>query len=377
MPPARLIGVIALGVMLLWVRPGPAAAQSELQMWLNPEMGKQIPRADYRYTFYPERKVEDQDAHFAMTEQRVSLFAPFYQDSKDEWAFSAKTLYQDIDTRARFPEAGGVFPSELWDASATVSYRHRFDNSWTGGVALTVGSASDEPFNTVDEMYFRLITLLRVPQGERNSWIFTLIYATDEQIFGQTLPIPGIAYAWVPSDKFTAVIGFPFSMIRYKPFENLTLEAEYYPFWTVRSRATWEIFQPLRAYVGFQWDSDHFYRADRDGYDFVYQTEQGGDVVVPVADHGGTHIQVDGQSVESHSLFNMVGFTAPAGRHQVEISFGPTAVYVQGAMLSLAGVIGGLVGLVFWNGRAGYAKNTGSQAAPRARAGRLPVPRYD
>ncbi|TMC49093.1 MAG: hypothetical protein E6J26_10470, partial [Chloroflexi bacterium] len=119
------------------------------------------------------------------------------------------------------------------------------------------------------------------------------------------------------------------------------------------------------------------YRADRDGYGFVYQTEQGGDIVVPVADHGGTHIQVDGQSVESHSLFNMVGFTAPAGRHQVEISFWPTGVYVQGAMLSLAGVIGGLVGLVFWNGRAGYAKDTRSQAAPRARPGRLPVPHYD
>ena len=154
MPPARLVGVLVLGAALLAVRPVPAAAQSELQMWLN-----------------------------------------HYQNSKDEWAFSAKTLYQDIDTRARFPEAGGVFPSELWDASATVSYRHKFDNSWTGGIALTVGSASDEPFNTVDEMYFRLITLLRVPQGERNSWIFTLIYATDEQIFGQTLPIPGIAYA--------------------------------------------------------------------------------------------------------------------------------------------------------------------------------------
>src|SRR5262249_4660157 len=53
-------------------------------------------------------------------------------------------------------------------------------------------------------------------------------------------------------------------MIRNNPFETLTLDAEYYPFWTVRSRATWEIFQPLRAYVGFQWDSDHFYRADRD-----------------------------------------------------------------------------------------------------------------
>jgi len=97
-------------------------------------------------------------------------------------------------------------------------------------VALTVGSASDRPFNSIDEMYFRLVTLVRVPQGENNSWIFTLIYASDEQIFGQTLPIPGIAYAWVPSEKFTAVIGFPFSMIRYKPFETLTLDAEYFPF---------------------------------------------------------------------------------------------------------------------------------------------------
>ena len=85
-------------------------------------------------------------------------------------------------------------------------------------------------------MYVRFVSLLRVPSGEKNSWIFTLIYASDEQIFGQTLPIPGIAYAWQPSDKFTALIGFPFSMIRYKPIENVSIDAEYYPFWTVRSR---------------------------------------------------------------------------------------------------------------------------------------------
>ena len=267
MPPARLVGALALVVAVLAIRPVPAAAQAELQMWLNPEMGKQIPRADYRYTFYPERKVEDQDTHFAMTEQRITLFTPLYQDSKDEWGFSAKTLYQDIDTHARFPKAGGVFPSELWDASASLSYRHKFDNGWTGGLSLMVGTASDVPFNSIDEMYFHLVALVRVPQGERNSWIFTLIYASDEEVFGQTLPVPGIAYAWNPSDKFQAVIGFPFSMIRYKPFENLTLDAEYYPFWTVRTRATWEIFRPLRAYAGFQWDSDHWYRADRGNKD--------------------------------------------------------------------------------------------------------------
>jgi hypothetical protein len=242
MPPARLVAGLALGLALLAARVTPAAVQAELQMWLNPEMGQQIPRADYRYNFYPERQVEDQETHFQMTEQRITLFTPLYQDPRDEWGFAAKTLYQDIDTHARFLKAGGVFPSELWDASAGLSYRHKFDNGWTGGLALTVGTASDVPFNSIDEMYFRLIALVRVPQGERNSWIFTLIYASDEEVFGQTLPVPGIAYAWNPSDKFQALIGFPFSMIRYKPIETVTLDAEYYPFWTARTRATWEIF---------------------------------------------------------------------------------------------------------------------------------------
>ena len=75
--------------------------------------------------------------------------------------------------RARFPEAGGRFPSELWDAIAGLSYRHKFDNGWIGGLAVTGGSASDEPFNSLDEVYVRAVAMLRVPQGERNAWIFT------------------------------------------------------------------------------------------------------------------------------------------------------------------------------------------------------------
>jgi len=50
MPPVRLIAVLIIAVVLLTTRPDPVAAQAELQMWLNPEMGKQIPRADYRLT---------------------------------------------------------------------------------------------------------------------------------------------------------------------------------------------------------------------------------------------------------------------------------------------------------------------------------------
>ncbi len=42
----------------------------------------------------------------------------------------------------------------------------------------------------------------------------------------------------------------------------------------VRARVTWQIFQPLWAYVGFDWDHDHYYRSDRDDKDdkiFYYE----------------------------------------------------------------------------------------------------------
>ena len=128
MPPGRLVGVLVLGAVLAVVRPIPAAAQAELQVWLNPELGKQIPRADYRYTLYPDRNVVAQEGFFGLQEHRATLFTPFYQDSTDEFGLSIKALYQNIDTEARFPDKGGLFPDELWDLSAGLSYRHKFDN---------------------------------------------------------------------------------------------------------------------------------------------------------------------------------------------------------------------------------------------------------
>lgn len=275
MPPAVAARVLMLGTAVLIVfLPTSAGAQAELQMWVNPEMGKQIPRSEYRFTYYPDRTVEDQPTDLGLSEHRLSLFVPFYQDTANEWGLSARTRVQEIDTSARFPDAGGRFPSELWDASVTLSYRHKFDNGWIGGVALTGGSASDEPFNSIDEVYYRGLAMLRVPHRERNAWIFTLNYASDQDVFDLDVPFPGIAYVWIPSDRFSAIIGVPFSGIEFKPVDDLTLEAQYFPVRTVRARATWQVFRPLRAYVGFDWSHDKYYRSDRDDPDdkiFYYE----------------------------------------------------------------------------------------------------------
>lgn len=254
---------LAIGaVLFLTATPSRAVAQAEMAAWLNPELGKLMGRADYRFTFFPDERVKGQDADFGFVQHNVTLVAPLFQSPTDEWSITLRGRLQEFDTPAVFPDSGRAFPDELWDIRAGAAYRHRFDNGWIGGGSLTVGSASDKPFLSENELIVQAIGFLRVPHRERNAWFFTLFYANDQE-FLSDLPIPGIAYSWVPSETFRAVIGVPFSSVEWKPVEPLTLEASYFPVRRVRARATWRIFRPLRAYLGFDWDSERYLLADR------------------------------------------------------------------------------------------------------------------
>jgi hypothetical protein len=262
MTSATSLRTLALGAALLFTVPTTALAQAELQTWLNPTLGKLMLRSDYKFTYVPGEPVEGQGTDLRILEHSFSLVLPLFQTTTDEWSLSGKVRLEDIDTRAILPDTGSRFPGELWDVRVGASYRHRFDNGWTAGASVTVGSASDKPFASLDEMIVRAVGMVRVPQGDRNAWLFSLIYASDQDFLGG-VPIPGIAYLYSPSDRFTAVIGFPFSSIEWKPIEGLTLDAEYFPLRRVRARVTYQILPPLRIYAGFDWDNDHYYRADR------------------------------------------------------------------------------------------------------------------
>jgi hypothetical protein len=277
---ARCVRALALVTGLLVAAPTSVGAQSELQSWADATLGKLMPRADYRFTYYTAEPVEGQGTDLQRSEHAFSLSTPVIQDSRNEWTVSAGVTLQDLDTRAILPDTGERFPGELWDVRLGTAYRHKFDNDWIGGLSLTVGSPSDKPFASWDEMLVRAIAMVRVPQGERNAWLFSLIYASDQEILGG-LPIPGIAYVYVPSERFKAVIGFPFTSVEVSPLEHLTLEAQYFPLRRVRARATYVVARPLRVYLGFDWDNDHYFRADRQDKDdqlFYYEKRLTGGV---------------------------------------------------------------------------------------------------
>lgn len=273
MSPAKPLCVLALGTTLLVAIPTSAGAQSELQAWLGPTLGQQIPRTSYGLTYYPAQRVEGQETDLRLIDHSFSLSVPLSQDSRNEWALSGKVGFQDLNTRAILPDTRERFPDELWDVRVGGSYRHKFENDWIGGAILSVGSASDKPFASEDEVIVRATGLLRVPQGDRNAWLFSLNFATDQEVLGG-LPVPGIAYLYEPSDSFNVVVGVPFTSIEVRPLDALTLEAQYFPLRKVRARATYQLLRPLRLYAGFDWDNDHWFRAgrgDKDDRLFYYE----------------------------------------------------------------------------------------------------------
>jgi hypothetical protein len=275
-PTLRVALFTLVTAVLVLGKAAPVAAQAELIQWVDPTLGKMMGRNDYRVTFYSDERVDGQNTRLDLTQYNFTLVTPLFQNSTDEFAFSARLRYQDYDTEARLPDSGQRLPEELFDARAGLSYRHKFANAWILGGSVDVGSASDKPFHSEDELVVRAAALLRVPSGERNAWLFSLTYASDVEILRlRHIPVPGIAYLYAPSDRFKAVIGFPFMSVEYKPIEPLTLEAAYFPVRTARVRATYAIFRPLRVFVGFDADHDSYYLADRgDKDDQLYYYEK-------------------------------------------------------------------------------------------------------
>ena len=72
--------------------------------------------------------------------------------------------------RARQP-----LPSELWGVNLGLRYNRQLDDGWITGGGVSIGSASDHPFAGIHEMNVGMNAMLRIPQGEHNAWLFTLV----------------------------------------------------------------------------------------------------------------------------------------------------------------------------------------------------------
>jgi hypothetical protein len=215
--------------------------------------------ASFQTLWLPSQPVRGQPTSLADEQQNFAFLTPLYQDSTNELAFTTHVRWETIQTHAVLPTTGLPFPDDLWNIGLGGTYRHLFDNGWIAGGSLQVGSASDIPFHSINEMTVGVSGFLRVPWGERDAWLFTLAYSPTSQL---PIPIPGVAYSWVPSDRFQANIGVPFSLM-WRPIDDLFLNLSYMPLTNVNARATYRLYGPLRLYAGYQWNNQGYFLANR------------------------------------------------------------------------------------------------------------------
>jgi hypothetical protein len=244
-----------------------------LSGWLSPVVGHALPYADYRITGYPQEPVQGQPTSLGYLQQDLAVGRPVWQDCANEWLATVHVRGEIFHTGAILPDTRQPFPSDLWNIRVGSSYRHLFDNGWIAGGSLNVGSASDKPFHSIDEMTLGASGFLRIPQGEHNAWLFTLSYSPTSEL---NIPIPGVAYFYAPSEWFQATIGIPFAMVNYRPTEDLSFQVSYMLVRTVHARATYRLAPRLRLYAAFDWGNESYFLAarpdERDRF-FYYDTQ--------------------------------------------------------------------------------------------------------
>jgi hypothetical protein len=81
--------------------------------------------------------------------------------------------------------------------------------------------------------------------------------------FLEDVPIPGIAYWYEPSPQARLILGIPFASLEWKPADALAVELSYFMIRNVHAQVSYRFLPALRAYAGFDWRNEYYFRYDR------------------------------------------------------------------------------------------------------------------
>lgn len=214
----------------------------------------------YAATWYPGSSTSLAATELELIRQNLSGAIPVYKTEEDTLLLTGGVRNTSFYTTAQLPDTQRAFPDELWNINLGLMYLHKFGNGWSSGLNTTFGSASDKPFHSLHELNLSFLGFLQVPaQNERDAWLFSLMYSPVGNL---AFPIPGLAYAWKPSEELQASLGLPFSLM-WKPAENLTFNAFYVPLTNINARATLRLTPAASLYAGYEWLNEAYFLADR------------------------------------------------------------------------------------------------------------------
>lgn len=213
----------------------------------------------YTFRWLPDQAVQQQPGEFGMWEHKLSGKAPVWIHEDGILLLSLGLQVNQVNTTVVLPDSGREIPETLWNPQLGLFYVHTLHNGWSIGGKVNMQSASDRPYNQLRNINPSLLGFLSIPHGERNSWNFALFYSPLSEL---PFPIPGISYAWNPSDDFRMNIGLPLS-VYWRPCERLSLEASYMVLRTVHTKISYELTDWANLYGGYDWSHQSWFLNDR------------------------------------------------------------------------------------------------------------------
>lgn len=271
--PEKITKFLPLASLLLILLPASSPAQVEFGRWLGPSIGGQKARVSYKRENYDTTTVGGEEKDLDLTQHDLSLSIPIAQDADREWSLSASQMIHDADTRACLPHTGECFPDTLQDISVGLTHRRSLKGRRIVGGNLSAGSASDKPFEGMDETTVQATGFLRMPHKGTNAWFLFVSYSNNREFLNH-IPLPGCAYWYAPSRRFYLILGIPFVTLTIRPTDDTSLSLSYFAIHTVRGSATYQIRTKLGLFAAFAWTNQAYYRADRLHHDdrlFYYE----------------------------------------------------------------------------------------------------------
>ena len=168
--------------------------------------------------------------------------------------------------RFDMPEAigntAGAFAQNLWSTELSAGFSHALPSQNEWGLNLTTGSDSDKPFHSLHEMTFSLTGVYRNKVDALHSWIFFINYSPN-RAFAPNVPLPGAGYLTINPENHTVLfIGIPF-FFAWQPTDALSFRFSYVIPTIVSLEWDYRIQDQVKAYAGFDWVPESWWRADR------------------------------------------------------------------------------------------------------------------
>jgi len=194
-------------------------------------------------------------------------------NAEREWFYSAgiKGLYMDGDLI--LPDTGTKVDELLQDIEFGFGSRHTRANRDMYGWFASVGSASDQAFNSYDEISIMLNAFYKLNGSRTAAWMFMLNYS-NRRSFLPNVPIPGAAYVYQPNRRTLIIAGMPFFMIRYPLGAATDLKVRYFVPDQIEIGTETRIYKNLYLLTGARKDEESYFLADRaDTDDRLYYEE--------------------------------------------------------------------------------------------------------